>query len=203
MVAAQSIGEPGTQLTLRTFHTGGVAGVDITHGLQRVQELFEVRVPKGKAYLAEADGVIEDIEQRKNLKVILLKIVDKKKKSKIIEYPVASAAIIFVKPKDRVSIGDQLCEGSIDLQELFKFKGKETAERYIINEVQRIYASEGSAINDKHLEIIVKQMFSRVMIKEAGDTNFVPGEIVEKSLLMEANREIKRKVKILLWQNSF
>ena len=195
VVAAQSIGEPGTQLTLRTFHTGGVAGVDITHGLQRVQELFEVRIPKGKAYLAEADGVIEDIEQRKNLKVILLKIVDKKKKSKIIEYPVASAATIFIKPKDRVSIGDQLCEGSVDLQELFKFKGKEVAERYIINEVQRIYASEGSAINDKHLEIIVKQMFSRVMIKESGDTNFVPGEIVEKSLLMEANREMKKKGK--------
>jgi len=195
VIAAQSIGEPGTQLTLRTFHTGGVAGVDITHGLQRVQELFEVRIPKGKAYLAEADGVIEDIEQRKNLKVILLKIVDKKKKSKIIEYPVASAAMIFVKPKDNISIGDQLCEGSVDLQELFKFKGKETAERYIINEVQRIYASEGSAISDKHLEIIVKQMFSRVMIKESGDTNFVPGEIVEKSLLMEANREMKKKNK--------
>ncbi len=195
VVAAQSIGEPGTQLTLRTFHTGGVAGVDITHGLQRIQELFEVRIPKGKAYLAEADGVIEDIEQRKNLKVILLKIVDKKKKSKIVEYPVASAAMIFVKPKDSVSIGDQLCEGSVDLQELFKFKGKETTERYIINEVQRIYASEGSAINDKHLEIIVKQMFSRVMIKESGDTNFVPGEIVEKGLLMEANREMKKKGK--------
>ena len=195
VVAAQSIGEPGTQLTLRTFHTGGVAGVDITHGLQRIQELFEVRIPKGKAYLAEADGVIEDIEQRKNLKVILLKIVDKKKKAKIVEYSVASAAAIFIKPKDRVSIGDQLCEGSIDLQELFKFKGKETTERYIINEVQRIYASEGSAINDKHLEIIVKQMFSRVMIKESGDTNFVPGEIIEKGILMEANREMKKKGK--------
>lgn len=195
VVAAQSIGEPGTQLTLRTFHTGGVAGVDITHGLQRVQELFEVRIPKGKAYLAEADGVIEDIEQRKNLKVISLKIIDKKKKAKIVEYPVASAATIFIKPKDRVSIGDQLCEGSVDLQELFKFKGKETTERYIINEVQRIYASEGSAISDKHLEIIVKQMFSRVMIKESGDTNFAPGEIVEKGILMEANREMKKKDK--------
>ncbi|MCL5004396.1 MAG: DNA-directed RNA polymerase subunit beta' [Patescibacteria group bacterium] len=195
VVAAQSIGEPGTQLTLRTFHTGGVAGVDITHGLQRVQEVLEVRIPKGKAHLAEADGVIEDIEQRKNLKVILLKVVDKKKKAKLIEYPVSGAATIFVKPKDRVAAGDQLCEGSIDLQELFKYKGKETTERYIINEVQRIYASEGSAISDKHLEIIVRQMFSRVMIKESGDTLFVPGEIVEKSRLMEVNREMKKKDK--------
>jgi DNA-directed RNA polymerase subunit beta' len=195
VVAAQSIGEPGTQLTLRTFHSGGVAGVDITHGLQRVQELLEVRVPKGKAHLAEADGVIEDIEQRKNIKVILLKTTDKKKKTKIIEYPVSGGAMVFVKPKDRVSMGDQLCEGSVDLQELFKFRGKEATERYIINEVQRIYASEGSAINDKHLEIIVRQMFSRVMVKDAGDTNFVPGEIAEKNRLMEINREAKKRGK--------
>jgi len=208
VVAAQSIGEPGTQLTLRTFHTGGVAGVDITHGLQRVQELFEVRIPKGKAYLAEADGTIEDIEQRKNIKVILLKAIVESKskksgrvsrqtgnKSKIIEYPVTSAAAIFVKPGDQVEKGDQLCEGSVDLHELFKFKGKEAVERYLINEVQRIYASEGSAINDKHLEIIVKQMFSRVMVKEPGDTNFVPGEVIEKNKLMEVNREMKKKGK--------
>ena len=196
VVAAQSIGEPGTQLTLRTFHTGGVAGVDITHGLERVQELFEVRVPKGKAYLAEADGIIEDIEDKKLLKVIKLKISKTsgkgKKKSKIIEYPVSRTTSIFVKSKDRVQKGDQLCEGSLDLQELFTLRDKEAAERYLINEVQKIYVSEGSGISDKHLEIIVRQMFSRVMITDSGDTNFVVGEIIEKSKFLEINREMKK-----------
>ncbi|MBI5306161.1 DNA-directed RNA polymerase subunit beta' [Candidatus Wolfebacteria bacterium] len=201
VIAAQSIGEPGTQLTLRTFHTGGVAGVDITHGLQRIQELFEVRVPKGKSALAESDGVIEDIEDIKNIKIIKLKALKSQGskgsagKSKIIEYPVSKGAVIFVKPGDKVAKGDQLCEGSIDLQELFELKSKEDVERYLINEVQRIYASEGSVINDKHIEIIVKQMFSRLMIAEAGDTDFVPGEIVEKSEFIEINRLMKEKNK--------
>ena len=190
------MGEPGTQLTLRTFHTGGVAGVDITHGLERVQELFEVRVPKGKAYLAEADGIIEDIEDKKLLKVIKLKISKTsgkgKKKSKIIEYPVSRTTSIFVKSKDRVQKGDQLCEGSLDLQELFTLRDKEAAERYLINEVQKIYVSEGSGISDKHLEIIVRQMFSRVMITDSGDTNFVVGEIIEKSKFLEINSEMKK-----------
>ena len=197
VVAAQSIGEPGTQLTLRTFHTGGVAGVDITHGLQRVQEILEVRVPKGKAYLAEEDGVIEDIEERKTLKVVQLKISSKGKgkKAKIIEYSIPRTATVFIKSGDMVKKGDQLSEGSIDLQELFELKGKEDTERYIINEVQRIYASEGSAISDKHLEIIVRQMFSRVIIKEVGEADFIPGEVVNKSDFLEANRDAKKKNK--------
>ena len=198
VVAAQSIGEPGTQLTLRTFHTGGVAGVDITHGLQRVQELFEIHSPKGKAYLAEADGIIEDIEDGKVFKIIKLKInkaTAKGKKTKIIEYSVSRSATVLVKSKDKVVKGDQLSEGSLDLQELFQLRGKEAVEKYIINEVQKIYVSEGSGINDKHLEIIVKQMFSRVQIKESGDTDFVAGETVEKSKFFETNREIKKKGK--------
>lgn len=199
VIAAQSIGEPGTQLTLKTFHTGGVAGVDITHGLERVQELFEARVPKGKAYLAEDDGIIEDIEERRLLKIIKLKISKAsskgKKVSKIIEYPVSRTTTIFVKIKDKVSKGDQLCEGSIDIHEFFGLRNKEAAERYIINEIQKIYVSEGSAINDKHLEIIVRQMFSRVQISDAGDTNLIPGEVVEKSKFMEVNREAKKRGK--------
>ncbi len=197
VVAAQSIGEPGTQLTLRTFHTGGVAGVDITHGLQRVQEIFEVRLPKGKAFLAEDDGVIEDIEEKKSLKIIKLKIsaASKGKKAKIIEYSAPRTAAIYFKPKDKVKKGDQLSEGSLDLQELFKLRNREAVERYIINEIQRIYVSEGSIINDKHLEIIVKAMFSRLMIKEAGDTNFALGETVESSKFFEVNRQIKKKNK--------
>ncbi len=190
VVAAQSIGEPGTQLTLRTFHTGGIAGVDITHGLPRVEEIFEVRLPKGKAILAEADGVIEDIEEKDNLKLIQLK-VSKNKKSKIIEYMIPRSIKVFVKPGDKVSKGDQLCEGSLDLRELFEYKGKDAVERYAINEVQKIYVPEGNAVNDKHLEIIVKQMFSRVMVKDSADTEFVQGDVVEKSRFLEVNREAK------------
>ena len=102
-----------------------------------------------------------------------------------------------------VKKGDQLSEGSIDLQELFELKGKEDTERYIINEVQRIYASEGSAISDKHLEIIVRQMFSRVIIKEVGEADFIPGEVVNKSDFLEANRDAKKKIKNRLWQNNY
>ena len=194
VVAAQSIGEPGTQLTLRTFHTGGVAGVDITHGLPRVQELFEARIPKGKAPLAETDGVIEDIEEKGTNKVIKLKIL-KNKKPKIAEFIVPRTTMIFVKPKEKIQKGDQLCEGSLDLQELFSLKGKEAVERYIVNEVQKIYVSEGTTISDKHIEVIIRQMFGRVIIKETGDTDFVVGEVVEKSKFLEMNREIKEKGK--------
>lgn len=191
IVAAQSIGEPGTQLTLRTFHTGGVAGIDITHGLPRVQELFEVRIPKGKAPLAEADGVIEDIEEQNSIKTIRLKIL----KSKIIEYVVPRTNIIFVKAGQKVKKGDQLSEGSIDLKKLFDFKNKEAVQRYIINEIQKIYVSEGTYINDKHIEVIIRQMFSRVMINDAGDTDFVVGEMIEKSKFFSVNQKTKNKGK--------
>lgn len=195
IIAAQSIGEPGTQLTLRTFHTGGVAGVDITHGLPRVQELFEIRVPKGKASLAEDDGIIEGIEERGALKAIKLKIHKSSKKSKTIEYLIPRTNIVFVKPKQAVRKGDQLCEGSVDPIELFQLKGQGEVERYIINEIQKIYVSEGTNINDKHIEIIIKKMFSRVMIKDPGETDFVIGEIVEKSKFLGVNRETKKKNK--------
>jgi len=198
IIAAQSIGEPGTQLTLRTFHTGGVAGVDITHGLPRVQELFEIRIPKGKAPLAEFDGVIEDVEERGTLKVIKLKVSagnKKSKKAKVMEYTVPRTNIIFVKPKQVMKKGDQISEGSIDIRELFELKGREAVERYITNEVQKIYVSEGTTISDKHIEIIIKKMFSRVMIKEPGGTDFIIGEIVEKSKFLEINRKAKRKKK--------
>lgn len=198
VIAAQSIGEPGTQLTLRTFHAGGVAGVDITHGLPRVQELFEARVPKGKAPLAEADGVIEDMEEQDSIKTIKLKVFKNSngsKKSKIIEYAIPRTNIVFVKVGQKVVKGDQLSEGSVDLKELFEFKNKEAVQRYIINEIQKIYVSEGTYINDKHIEIIARQMFSRVSIKDSGDTGFIVGEIIEKSKFLEANRDIKKKGK--------
>ena len=190
IVAAQSIGEPGTQLTMRTFHTGGVAGGDITHGLPRVEELFELRPPKGRAFLAEDDGVIDSIEDKGLLKVMRLKSVGKK--DKMYEYLVPRLSILFVKVGDTVKKGDQLSEGALDLKDLFLLRGSKAVEKYVINEVLRIYVSEGATISNKHVEIIVKQMFSRVKIKESGDTDFVRGEIIEKSKFLEVNRAMKK-----------
>ncbi len=192
IVAAQSIGEPGTQLTMRTFHTGGVAGGDITHGLPRVEELFESRPPKGRAFLAEDDGTIDGIEERGPLKLIRLKAAAKGKKEKVYEYLIPRLSAVFVKVGDSVKKGDQLSEGALDLKDLFLLRGNKAVEKYITNEVLRIYISEGASINNKHIEIIVRQMFSRVKVKESGDTDLVGGEIIEKSRFLEVNREAKK-----------
>lgn len=198
IVAAQSIGEPGTQLTMRTFHTGGVAGADITHGLPRVEEIFESRPPKGKALLAEEDGIVDKIEDRGNLRVLSIiprkKLGIKKSSAKSSEYAISIASSFLFKEGDEVVKGDQLSEGNLDLKEVMQLKGKEAVEKYVVNEVQKIYFSEGASINNKHIEIIVKQMFSRVRIKDAGDApDFVAGEIVEKPKFLEVNRELKRQ----------
>ena len=160
--------------------------------MPRVEEIFESRTPKGKAILADEDGSIEDIEDTDSIKIIKLKIL-KNKKSKLIEYPIPRSVKVFVKIGDKISKGDQLCEGSLDLKELFEHKGKEAVERYAINEIQRIYVPEGNTINDKHIEIIVRQMFSRVIIKDSGDTEFIAGEVIEKSKFLEINRVAKSK----------
>ncbi|MBI2033915.1 MAG: DNA-directed RNA polymerase subunit beta' [Candidatus Liptonbacteria bacterium] len=199
VIAAQSIGEPGTQLTMRTFHIGGIAGADITHGLPRVEEIFEVRPPKGKAILSQVNGVVEKIEEKGTLKTIIVKAEDGKKKAyvkskKDIEYSVPRSVLLSIKVGDKVERGDQLSEGNIDLRELLEFKGSREVERYIINEVQGIYISEGAMINDKHIEVIVRQMFSRVKVKATGDApDLVMGEIIEKSKFLEINREIKKQ----------
>jgi DNA-directed RNA polymerase beta' subunit len=191
VVAAQSIGEPGTQLTMRTFHQGGVAGADITHGLPRVEEIFETRAPKGRAILAPFDGTIDKIEERGTLKVV--RFIAENKKAKAQEISVSRGTVLFAKAGDKVSKGDQLSEGNLDIHELFEHKGTAEAGRYIVNEVQRIYLSEGVAPNNKHVEMIVKQMFSRVKITDGGDAaDFVMGEIVEKSKFLEVNRELKK-----------
>lgn len=202
VVAAQSIGEPGTQLTMRTFHTGGVAGLDITHGLPRVEELFEARPPKGKAILATEEGIIERIEERGAFKAITLKadeIVGKtRKKTKEVEYIIPRSALILVNTGDVVAKGDQLSEGNIDLRELFQHKGAERVMEHIIEEVQRIYLAEGTSMHNKHIEIIVRQMFSRVRITDQGDADdLVIGEVVEKSRFLEANRKLRRAGKTL------
>ncbi|OGY98490.1 MAG: hypothetical protein A2681_02535 [Candidatus Liptonbacteria bacterium RIFCSPHIGHO2_01_FULL_56_18b] len=203
VVAAQSIGEPGTQLTMRTFHTGGVAGLDITHGLPRVEELFEVRPPKGKAILAATDGQVEKIEERGTLKILTVKVQGeqttragskKAKKAKRLEYHVSRSALVFVKTEDKVRAGDQLSEGNIDLRELLSFRGSFEVARHIIGEVQKIYIAEGASINNKHIEVIVRQMFSRVKIKDPGDApDLVMGEIIERSKFLAENRELKKQ----------
>ena len=193
IIAAQSIGEPGTQLTLRTFHSGGIAGVDITHGLPRVEEIFEARPPRGKAILAETDGIIESIQENNLIKIIKIKNLNSKtKKTQYFEYPIPRTTILLAKIGDKVLKGQQISEGSINLKELLATRDSREVERYIINEIQKIYIPEGASINDKHIEVIVRQMFSRVIIKEEGDTDFIVGDIIEKSKLLEDNRQTKK-----------
>lgn len=257
IIAAQSIGEPGTQLTMRTFHTGGVASAaDITQGLPRVEELFEARTPKFKAFMAEHDGVVTITEQPKELKdekgniiisttygqkivslayqaeefdvykvkkdyeikvkegdkvimgdILLIDpdghkikakrdgevIFDKKKLKvrmvvdKVAEYTIPQGYVLWVKDGDTVKMGDQLTEGALDLKELFKLRDKKAVEEYVTSEIQHIYSSQGQKLNDKHIELIIKQLFSRVYLRDPGQTDLLPGEIVEKSEALEAN----------------
>lgn len=192
IVAAQSIGELGTQLTLRTFHGGGLAGRDITTGLPRVDELFERRIPKQKGILSDIEGTVVDIEDKGSMLTIRIKKEDTSgKKAKIIEHSVLRSKEIMVEAGDKVSIGDQITSGSLDPQELFDLRGKADTSRYLIREIQRIYRSEGALVNDKHMEVILRQMFGRVEILESGDTDFIIGEIVDKSVLKEINNEMK------------
>ena len=191
VLAAQSIGEPGTQLTMRTFHQGGVAGADITHGLPRVEEIFETRAPKGRAILAPFDGQVDKIEERGSLKVV--RFIADNKKARAQEISVPRGTVLFMQAGDKVTKGDRLSEGNLDIHELFEHKGMRETGRYVVNEVQRIYLSEGVAPNNKHIEMIVRQMFSRVKITESGDApDFVMGEIIEKSRFLEINRGIKK-----------
>ncbi len=189
VLAAQSIGEPGTQLTMRTFHQGGTAGADITHGLPRVEEIFESRPPKGKAILCEVDGFVEKIEDANNLRTIFIR--DDSKKGKMIEYVVPRTMLLSITAGSEVKKGQQLSEGNVDLKELLSLKGIGDVISYVVNQVQGIYLSEGASINDKHIEVIVRQMFSRVRIKEPGDSNFVIGEVISKSRFFETNRQLK------------
>jgi len=264
VIAAQSIGEPGTQLTMRTFHLGGVAGGgDITQGLPRVEELFEARNPKRKAILSEVAGKIEIedadgkiitsptgrkiFEGRRGQKIVKVhhegteemvfeinkeddvKVVDGqkiKKGDKIVirggsgeelkatypgtirvdgdnlvlvydgkttkEYVIPMGYKLWVNDNDQVEKGTQLTEGAIDLKELFELKGQDAVKRYVLAEIQEIYASQGQRLNDKHIEIIIKQMFSRVFVEDPGETELLPGEIVEKAQLIIANRQAKK-----------
>lgn len=248
VIAAQSIGEPGTQLTLKTFHSGGVAGEDITTGLPRVEELFEVRTPKGQAYLAEIAGAITAWEEGDHYIVEITAKGDDKvefslgervakvkhgaevvngdviaalednsepivatipgkvevKKKTITIVPTAKTSVryeipgfkqLLVKDGDRVAAGQRLTNGSINLHELMRLQGIEATQRYIMNEILSIFASQGQNIADKHLEIIVRQMFSRVQIEDSGDSEFVTGDVVSKIAVLEENVRLQKEGK--------
>ncbi len=188
IVAAQAIGEPGTQLTMKTFHTGGVAGGgDITFGLPRVQEIFEMRSPGGKVEIAKEDGEVVEITPDRIIKI--------KSPKEINEYKAPGNAGILVKEKDKVQKGQPLWEGNIDLRELFSLTGKEVVQRQIVKEIQKIYVSQGAPIHDKHIEVIVRQMFARVRVKDAGSSSYTPGEVVEKGDFLEENIRLKKEGK--------
>lgn len=251
VIAAQSVGEPGTQLTLRTFHNSGVAGGDITQGLPRVEELFEARQPKGQAYVSEVTGLVDVWEDGKKYVVQVTpeaghverlplegRTVTVKAGSNIkvgdvlatsegeakplvapfdgvveiaedtlvlaanagspVRYEIPGTANVVVKPGDTVVAGDRITSGSLNLHDLMRLKGTEATQRYIINEVLRIYAAQGQDVADKHLEVIVRQMFSRVQIEDAGDGAFVTGDIVSKATVVEANAKLAAEGKELV-----
>ncbi len=187
IVAAQAIGEPGTQLTMRTFHVGGVAGSDITQGLPRVQEIFEVRQPKGEATISEVDGKVISILSE-NSKTTSIKVETSDGEMK--EYLVPAGSSIRVEKGDLIAKGTPLTEGNLDLRKLFEVMGREALHRYILREIQEIYASQGEGINDKHIEVIIRQMLSRVRVLDAGDADILPGDIVERDQFEEANEEV-------------
>ena len=174
IIAAQSIGEPGTQLTMRTFHTGGVAGDSITQGLPRVEELFEARKPKGLAIIAEFGGTVSIRDTKKKREVV---ITDKDNNEKAYLIPYGSR--IKVQEGDELEAGDVLTDGSINPHDLLKVKGINAVEDYILREVQRVYRLQGVDINDKHIEVIVRQMLKKVRIDNNGDSEFLPGTLVD------------------------
>jgi DNA-directed RNA polymerase subunit beta' len=189
IVAAQAIGEPGTQLTMRTFHIGGVAGSDITQGLPRVEEIFEARPPKGESIISNIDGKITEISAGEKTIVIKIEVQDKTKKTE--EYEVPAGSTLKVAEGDLVGKGSKLNEGNIDLKTLYKTMGWEEVHRYIVQEIQEIYASQGEGINDKHIEVIIRQMFSRILITDSGDTTLLVGDIAERDEFNEINAQTK------------
>ena len=176
IIAAQSIGEPGTQLTMRTFHTGGVAGHDITQGLPRVVELFEARKPKGLAQMAEVAGKVAVEETDKAIKVI-----DHRRQGRGARVHVpALARACYVKHGERIEAGTQLNEGSLYPAELLEIRGRTETELYLVGEVQRVYKAQGVDINDKHIELIVRQMLKKVRIESKGSTTLLPGALEDR-----------------------
>ena len=191
IIAAQSIGEPGTQLTMRTFHTGGVAGDDITQGLPRVEELFEARKPKGLAIIAEFGGVAEIKETKKKREIIVTNPETGESKAYLIPY----GSKIKILDGAVLEAGDELTEGSINPHDLLKIKGLRAVQDYMIREVQRVYRLQGVEINDKHVEVIVRQMLKKIKVDTAGDSEFLPGTTVEVLDFNEVNEQLEAEGK--------
>src|SRR6185312_11828422 len=187
IIAAQSIGEPGTQLTMRTFHTGGVASADdITQGLPRVQEIFEARIPKGRSPISEAAGRIEIEETDKTRKVV----VTPDDGSEVLEYPVSKRSRLLVADGDHIEVGEMLTVGTPEPHEVLRILGVRKAQEHLVDEVQAVYRSQGVSIHDKHIEIIVRQMLRRVTVIESGDTKLLPSDLVDRVRYEEENRRV-------------
>ena len=186
IIAAQSIGEPGTQLTMRTFHTGGVASADdITQGLPRIQELFEARTPKGVAPISEVSGRVTIEDTEKSYKIVVTPDDGSEPQS----YTVLRRAASKLQNGDYVHVGDQLASGSVDPKEVLRIRGPREAQKHLVSEVQGVYKSQGVEIHDKHVEVIVRQMLRRVTVIESGDTDLLPGELVDNIAFQTANRK--------------
>ncbi|MDD3853694.1 MAG: DNA-directed RNA polymerase subunit beta', partial [Syntrophomonadaceae bacterium] len=182
-LAAQSIGEPGTQLTMRTFHTGGVAGDDITRGLPRVEELFEVRKPKGQAVVSEVNGAARFTENKGRREIEILGSEGEVLSSYLVHY----GSRLKLHEGDMVYIGDALTEGPLNPHDILKTKGLQEVQRYLLQEVQKVYRSQGVDISDKHIEIMIRQMLKKVKIEDSGDTSMLPGAFVDISVFEDEN----------------
>jgi len=192
IIAAQSIGEPGTQLTMRTFHTGGIASAeDITQGLPRVEELFESRKPKHLAIISEIDGIVSMFEDKKGRQVIVTNPETGDSRT----YSIPYGSRIKVSEGERISAGDLLTEGSVNPHDILAVNGPEAVQDYLIQEVQRVYRMQGVDINDKHIEVIVRQMMRKFKIDDPGDTNLLPGELLELPQIEEENRRIRERIR--------
>jgi DNA-directed RNA polymerase subunit beta' len=186
IIAAQSIGEPGTQLTMRTFHTGGVAGDDITHGLPRIVELFEARTPKGVAPIAETAGVVSFREDVKGKKIV----VTPDDGGEEVAYPITRRQKLLVEEGSRVEVGQKMVIGAIDPKQVLRILGPRATQVHLVEEIQGVYRSQGVGIHDKHIEVIVRQMLKRITVLEAGDTELLPGELVERGRFEVENRRV-------------
>ena len=189
IIAAQSIGEPGTQLTMRTFHTGGaqlLGETQITHGLPRVQELFEARTPKGVAPIAEAAGTVSFLEDAKGKKIV----VTPEDGGEAVAYPITRRQKLLVEEGQRVGVGQQLVVGAIDPKQVLRILGPRQTQIHLVSEIQEVYRMQGVSIHDKHIEIIVRQMLKRITVLEPGDADLLPGELVERGRFEEENRRV-------------
>ena len=191
IIAAQSIGEPGTQLTMRTFHTGGVAGNDITQGLPRVEEIFEARKPKGLAIITEFGGIATIKDTKKKREVIVTNPENGDTKTYLIPY----GSRIKIMDGAVLEAGDELTEGSVNPHDILKIKGVRAVQDYMLREVQRVYRLQGVEINDKHIEVIVRQMLQKIRVEENGDSDLLPGSMVDALDFLELNEKLEEEGK--------